>query len=299
MDKVGVDATSLSDDAHEQPHDTRAKAPDAEPHPCSLSRQFAKLPNSVARDKRLGPAGLVLIAFRSTMTGNYVLNEKWLRKHPIVRPPAADENRAARSSGLGKNVIRRAIAENCDAGYLERQQKPSTGHGKFAKGVIERLALPPAGASRRAFRLVWQEWFDGKLTLNQLAAYLYLRAGTAKGRATYTRELMARFGWSRPTASAVMRDLVKLGLVAERKARKPNGQMDGVSYTAQPPANLWKKATVKKPGIGLPGIGLAGDILTCLPSYTPPSEDSPLRTTNVGKYASHGEAAPLKGDDGS
>ena len=54
--------------------------------------------------------------------------------------------------------------------------------------------LPP---SANGYRHVRREWFDGKLSLNALATYLYIRAGTGKGPLTYAREVAERFGWSR------------------------------------------------------------------------------------------------------
>jgi hypothetical protein len=77
-------------------------------HLHSRSRQFNRFPNAVARDIRLGPAEVVLLAFRSTKI-NWVLREDYLDKNPLVRT----------GSGLGKNAIRDAFKTARECGYLK------------------------------------------------------------------------------------------------------------------------------------------------------------------------------------
>ena len=67
-------------------------------------------PNSVARDGRLSPAALVLLAYRFTFAderSGFALNEKALTNRPIVKP----------NTGLGKNNIRAALALTKRLGY--------------------------------------------------------------------------------------------------------------------------------------------------------------------------------------
>ena len=255
------------------------------------TRAFKRLANSVARDKRLGPAELVLLAWRSTFVGNYAMNEKTILRKPLVKP----------GTGLGKNAIRDGIAAICGAGYIKRTQKAPEAHSKFAKGVTEQLTLPPCGESGRAGQIVLRKWFDGRLSLKAMAAFLFLRAGTGRGKRMFARELAARFRWSRPTAAKVIRELTARGLLAQHK-RRSKGRMAGTLYGALPSRNCWgngASATVKKPGIGLPGTGILGDILTSRPSNSPPTEEPLPHTMGepIVMYASHGEAAPLNGRD--
>jgi hypothetical protein len=255
----------------------------AEPgaHLHSRSRQFTRFPNSVARDKRLGPSELVLLAFRSTWIGDYALREDYLDKNPLVRT----------GSGLGKNAIRDALKTSRECGYLKRWQTPPDAQGHFS-GAVERLTLPHPGVTGRASRMVLQKWFDSTLTLKQLAAFIYIRAGTGKGPSVYKRELQDRFDWSAPTAGKVINVLVALGLLAKCVSRCPKGRMLGISYKALPTANHWPKATIKKPGIGLPGNGFSGDILST--SYCPPDTPSkkkeppsPTTASAVGRAPPH------------
>ena len=59
-------------------------------------RPFGLLPKTVARDRRVSPEMLVVIAYRCTFVGDWVSREADLKR--IVK------------SGLGKNVARRAIS---------------------------------------------------------------------------------------------------------------------------------------------------------------------------------------------
>ena len=140
-----------------------------------------KFPNVVARDARLSPAALVIIAYRSTFIGQFKLLPDRLG-HLVT-------------TGLGKNAATAAIAEIVSTGYLRRWQPPRGAGGKFCSAA-EVLSLPACGASGRAGRFVQRAWFDGSLDVKAFAALLYLRAGAGKGGPTYCRELMSRFGWS-------------------------------------------------------------------------------------------------------
>jgi len=194
---------------------------------------WARLPNEVARDKRLSDAGLVRTAYRATFAGTYALNATALLRKPIVC-----------GAGFGRDVIERATAESVDCGYLERWQ-PRRAVGKTFDRAIEKLTLPPCGASGKAGRMVYRKWFDATLSVHEMAAYLYLRAGTGRGPGTYAAELAERFGWSRPTATKVIKALMGLGLLAKCEMRAANGQVRGISYHALPPV-LWQAEPLSK-----------------------------------------------------
>jgi hypothetical protein len=242
---------------------------------------FCRLPNSVARDKRLSPPALVLVAYRSTYIGNFALNENALLRVPIV-------------SGLGRDAIRQGIGEASEAGYLDRRQTRPMADGQFGR-AIEWLTLPPCGASGKAGRMLRREWFDGTVSVDAMAAYLFARAGTGEGPSLYTTEVMDRFGWSRPTAGKVLKELIKFALLAKQEVRATNGRKvsGGVSYRPLAPALWAKRTSVKKPGDGAPGNGMAGHLLTC-PPHALPKKGAPssLTAKEAGQYSS--QASPCE-----
>jgi hypothetical protein len=166
---------------------------------------WGRLPNAVVRDEVLDAASLVMLGYRATFGGEYALNVAALLAKPIVR------------AGLSRHVIKRGIANYVAAGYVKRWQPPSRGRKSFSF-ACEKLTLPPCGASGKAYRVVFRELFDGTLSAKEIAAYLYLRAGTGRGPYLYSRELGERFGWSRQTVSKVLNALVGLNLAKRTSA---------------------------------------------------------------------------------
>ena len=167
---------------------------------------WVRLPNEVVRDNRLDARALVLLAYRATHAGTYVLNERALRRSRIVQ-----------GRGLGINCIRRGIADIARAGYSRRWQAPGFVPSRFGR-CAERLTLPPCGASGKAGRVVRREWFDARFTLNGLAALLFLRAGTGRS-AAFLGELQGRFGWSRQTAADAVAELRASGVLERVRLR--------------------------------------------------------------------------------
>ena len=202
--------------------------------PTTKREPFCRFPNEVMRNKRLGPAARVIAAYQATFVGDYTIDAAALRKDPIAR------------AGLGRDVIERANKELCAAGYKKRWQPPSAVDGTFTKAV-EKLALPPCGATGKAGRIVYRKWFDAQLSVNEMAAYLYFRAGTGRGPMVFANELAKTFGWSRPTAATVITALIDFGLVARRDKRDANGRIEQVGYQALPPV-LWQKPLSKIQG---------------------------------------------------
>jgi len=78
--------------------------------PSPQAKAWCPFPNEVALDKRLSAAALVLLALRTTFVGSFVLRVVFLLGAHIVR------------SGLGRDVIKRAIKEIVAAGFLDRRQ---------------------------------------------------------------------------------------------------------------------------------------------------------------------------------
>src|SRR5262245_24906531 len=99
-----------------------------------ITPAWARLPNWVVDDRRLGEAALVLLAYRATFVGAYALCVVVLLAQRLVL------------SGFGRDVIERAIRELVAAGYLDRQALPQ-GQGTYGK-VREKLLLPPCAWER-------------------------------------------------------------------------------------------------------------------------------------------------------
>src|SRR5262245_35923028 len=206
-----------------------------------ISDAFGILPNSVARDPKVSPELLVLISYRLTFAGDYGLNERQI----CNRRDGAGTDNPIVCRGLSRDVFRRAIDLGDRLGLMKRWQPPgNTGQFKFAQ---DRLTLPPCGASGFAGRRVYRGWFDGKLDVKELAALLFLRAGTGKGAGIYVRELEARFGWSRPTALRVMHTLDQRCLIETHKDRDQRGRFKSTTYV---PGPMPGAATVKNTGDG-------------------------------------------------
>src|SRR4249920_1566783 len=128
--------------------------------------------------------------------------------------------------------------------------------------AVDKFSLPACGRSGKAGFHLKQAWFDGSLSLNAMAAWLYCRAGTGKGRAIYLKEISARFGWSRQTRSKVLNELIDAGLIQANRSRNAKGQLGSVAYTHRE-RRFWAVwPTVKKPGNGFPCDGFSSNTLT-------------------------------------
>jgi len=241
--RVSYAREQLSDPAHFHDLDSSSATPNVQ-----AQGAFCRFPNSVARDKRVSARTLVILAYRCTIADDeraYGLHEKALVKAEIVRA----------GTGLGVNAIRSAIAEAKRLDYIKRGQNGRHSKPGGFRYATERLALPPCGRTGRAGRHVRREWFDGSLSVKEMAAFLYLRAGTGRGPFTYAREIERRFGWSRPTVAKVLRKLIDLRLVEEQTCRDNQGQFEGTTYSAASTTVWGKAAPVKKPCNGSPCNG--------------------------------------------
>jgi hypothetical protein len=221
---------SVSPNKEEREADT-SQAPDDQAnarYARQMRKAFGRLPNAVARDPRFGPEDLVVIAYRCTITGNWVLDEIDLKK--LV------------SKGLGKNVARCVIARLREFGLTKRWQLPGLHKGHFGE-VREVFALPACAEDES--RIVRRAWFDGSLTAKEFGALLYMRSGAGKGGAgTYCRELMDRFRWSRPTATKVIGTLLKRHLLERVVTRETDGTFFGVTYMVP---QLWAEGLKRSP----------------------------------------------------
>jgi hypothetical protein len=242
------------------------QAPPPHANDCGLTRPekdarayCAGFPNDVVLDQRLDPPALVTLAYRSTFTGLFALNENNLKR--IVAKP-----------GFGKNVRRRAISDLKRCRYLERplnatlkRVRGEDGRHHFAKAQ-ESLHLPegPGEPVRRS-------WFNEAITVNEFAALLVVRA---KGIVS-ADDLEKRFGWSPPTALKVIgsdttsrsgrrpHGLLARGLLQRIRKRNAQGHFGSVTYCASA-LSEWsltpqRATTHKKRGHGQRGSGKAGN----------------------------------------
>src|SRR5262249_39642592 len=121
------------------------------------------------------------------------------------------------------------IAQAQKLGLLKRHQRPRGGDGRWGYAV-DVLTLPDCGASGHASRHVRREWFDGTLSVQEMGALLFLRAGTGKGRTTFKRELAGRFGWSPKKAGKVLRGLRERKLIEKEVSRSVDGRFRSTAY---------------------------------------------------------------------
>lgn len=192
---------------------------------------YGRIPNNLLQNRSLTPAELILLARRVTFgdaKAAYGLNFKHLAKERLV------------SAGLGRNAFEAAIAGLKRKGLLKRSQTGRRGSRGF-RYAVDRLCLPDCQSGWTA---VLRAWFDGSLTVNQLAAFLYLLAVGSKA----TRlDLAKRFGWSPDFVSRIIK-----ALVAQGKVRKLKGyRLLAISNMPGAPTVLTKLST--KPGHIKPG----------------------------------------------
>jgi hypothetical protein len=194
------------------------------------ARGWGTLPNTVVRDTRLSDAEIVVLAYRVTFVGRYGLNETHLSE--------ICKGNGRGHSGLGKNSARVAISRLVQLKYLVRAQpKPSGGVYGFAVDHLRLPACDPLDQKR-----VYRAWFDGTWLLEEIAAYILLRAGlqamgrdgsTVRLQWLSTDDLRQRFGWSREKTLATLKALLVRGRIEQEDLRE-NGTFRGTRYRARP-----------------------------------------------------------------
>ena len=194
-------------------------------HEADQHEIFGRLPNDWARNPKASAECLCMVAYRCTFADDktqFGLWEDRLSREPIL------------VGGFGQGVRARAIAEAVAFGWLDRPHNSKLPRGpgyRFAR-PFDRLNLPECTTENS--HMVWRSWFDGSLSCGQMAALLYIQAGTGKGPGVYARELEERFGWSPPTALAVLRALRRRGIVEMQRQHGAMGRVRGVTYIVRP-----------------------------------------------------------------
>jgi hypothetical protein len=232
---------------------------------------FARLPDAVALDETLVADGLVYVAARLT----------WADQKGAFRASDA----LMKQMGMGRERARKARSAAKACGYLLRYQPHNPARGERAAVAIEQLMLPRI-EGEHGYRLVWRSWFDPTRRditsrsslppvdrIKAIAAILFINA---IGRPVFARELAKRFGWSRPTAAAVLTALGYAGVVERHERRDERGRISSVRYS-----------TVKKLGDGFLGNGNVGDI------RSDSLDEASSKQSSYERYSSQREAKAL------
>jgi hypothetical protein len=104
---------------------------------------------------------------------------------------------------LSRSVFQRAIREVVEAGHLDRQQGKKKRRQAGSRGRGFAIDQPTFGVPEARYVKVERALFNGALTLAQIAVVLYLRARGNRGAQPW--RLTRRFGFTRPTVSALLR----------------------------------------------------------------------------------------------
>ncbi len=171
-------------------------------------KPYARVPNSVAHDRRLSAETLALLAYRATFVGPYALNRKFVGKH----------------LKLGDTRFDRALSEMTAASYL-RRRSANDGSRRHARAV-ESIHLPEITDSN--YVLVRRHEIES-LEMRAAGVYIFVAARPFSGF-VFVREVAERFGWNKQTAGKWLSALVREGIIIMEQRRKPNGRMDGVQY---------------------------------------------------------------------
>lgn len=249
--------------------------------PTADAEAFGRLPDEWARDPKISPEALCILAYRCTFAdekSKFGLSRGGLAEKPLLR------------SGFGRDVRERAISEAVKSGRLRRTVRRARGHpdhGGWYSEAVDKLALPDDLSTTNS-RLVYRGWFDGSMSCPEMATLFYMRAGTGKGPEVYTREITERFGWCRQTSHKVLGAVERCGLIEKIEQRDERGRKAGVTYRARhdlhsklPAPAIKPEATnsatvknsgdgkitaVKNPGDDITGDGGGGHIRIALPN---------------------------------
>jgi hypothetical protein len=170
------------------------------------------------RDKSIDDVELVAIAQRATYANDR--SAAGLRASTLGRIRGLSDQPAKR---IIRNLVVRGILQ-------DRQQPPPIRlpDGTYrSQPATDRLVLPDGPPI-----LVRRDWTDGRLPAKQLAALLYLIAGTGLGPVVYRREIRERFGWGREAMRTVLAGLIDRGLARHVVSRQPDGTIKSQAYAA-------------------------------------------------------------------
>jgi len=216
----------------------------------SQQRAWGRLPHAWVRNTSVAAETLVLMAYRVTFAGEWVSHAADLKT--IV------------SAGLGRDVVERARANARSAGYLKRWQPLPDRSGRYQL-ACEQLLLPHC--TRRNSQIIQRTWFEGILTLKEMAILLMVRAGAdaGEGKSGYIQadQIAKRFGWHDTGAHAGLQVLQDLHLVQCQQERDARGHYAARTYAPlRMPFDALRADASSKPGRGNPGRGSSGYLRT-------------------------------------
>lgn len=198
------------------------------------SRAEARDPNQVPHALRPGAWGIIpvsLVRDRSVSAGELVAVAQRVTYADDRSAAGLNASSLGRIRGLSDRPAKRAIHGLVERQILRDRQQPSPirlADGTFrSQRATDRLDLPDGPGI-----LVRRDWTDGRLTAKELAALLYLIAGTGLGPVVYRREIGQRFGWGREALRAVLAGLIDRGLLRHVVSRKSNGTIKSHAYSA-------------------------------------------------------------------
>src|SRR5262249_35304046 len=147
---------------HRAPQAPKCNGSAADPTQKTTTGAFSRFPNCVSRNATVTAEQLIVLAFRSTFVGEFALKSEVISSKPSV-------GRAGIAKGFGRDRAERAIRGCIEGDWLDRKQLPGKQAGTFGP-MSETLRLPePTG---QGFRHVRRSWFDGRRTVNALAALI-------------------------------------------------------------------------------------------------------------------------------
>ena len=186
----------------------------------SKSLPYFKFPNRVAHDRRLPAEALAILALRCTFAGKWAFNENDCARGVTL-------SNGMRGIKIGRKPFYRYMKLLKESGYLSRWQPPSQGKSSFSY-ASDKLNLPDV---KNAYRHVNQVWYDGRLTLKQIATLIFVRA---HNRGVFDNEVGKRFGWSKKLARRILGELVASNLLAVDRHHREDGRLgETVFYCAQ------------------------------------------------------------------
>lgn len=191
-------------------------------------RAFGRFPNGVAFSETLSLRGKVVYAFRATFAPPFHLRER-ARKYGVM---------SICSRGMGKNNAREAIADF--RRYISENQ-PRNNRCEF-QAHSDMIVRPT-----RDFSIVQRKWFDGRLTLDQLAVLIIAEALMSRFGHVYVREIAAHLPFPIRRIERNFGVLLRLGLV--ERAREQSDDC----YRVRPLENIRQKQGNGKAVNGNPG----------------------------------------------
>jgi hypothetical protein len=163
---------------------------------------FGKIPSKYVSSNLLTPQELTVLAYRSMHTDE---RTSWGCNYAKMMRPR--QGNKIVSSGLSKDVLRRALKGLQGKGPMEREQGPRNCKGRGRGYAVDRLTFDEPKSN---YVIAEPDLLDGSLTPSQITIALLLRHRGTKGLLPW--QIVKRLECSRPTANKVIRKLESVGI---------------------------------------------------------------------------------------